>query len=146
MSGKKTIQPKDWREGRRLRAWKLKQKGWKQRDIAEALGVSDGAVSQWLKKARRNGYESLRNQPGGGPKQRLSDEKIAQLPALLAKEPRCYGFDGERWTHSQVARLIEQQFDVSYTPSHVGRILKRLGWNWRETLTKDRQGNGRGPG
>ncbi len=31
--------PADWREGRRLRAWELAQQGWKQKDIAAALGV-----------------------------------------------------------------------------------------------------------
>jgi transcriptional regulator with XRE-family HTH domain len=39
----------DWREGRRLRAFELKQQGWTQQQIAEALGVSKGAVSQWMK-------------------------------------------------------------------------------------------------
>jgi hypothetical protein len=33
-------QPSDWREGRRLRAYELKKQGWKQREIAEALGTS----------------------------------------------------------------------------------------------------------
>jgi predicted transcriptional regulator len=42
----------DWREGRRRRAWELKEAGWKQQDIAVALGVSGGAVSQWLTRAR----------------------------------------------------------------------------------------------
>ncbi len=37
----------DWREERRERAWNLKEQGWKQKDIAVALGVSEGAVSQW---------------------------------------------------------------------------------------------------
>lgn len=46
MDEKRQKAPKDWREARRLRAWKLKQKGWKQKDIAEALGVSKGAVSR----------------------------------------------------------------------------------------------------
>jgi transposase len=32
----------DWREERRKRAWKLKEKGWQQKDIAAALGVSEG--------------------------------------------------------------------------------------------------------
>jgi transposase len=34
----------DWREGRRLGAFELKQQGWSQQQIAEALGVSRGAV------------------------------------------------------------------------------------------------------
>jgi hypothetical protein len=36
---------REWGEGRRRRAWELKQQGWKQQDIAAALGVTPGAVS-----------------------------------------------------------------------------------------------------
>ena len=49
----------DWREGRRLRAFELKQQGWSQRRIAEAFGVSKGAVSQWMKRARQGGGAKL---------------------------------------------------------------------------------------
>jgi transposase len=45
----------DWREGRRLRAFELKQEGWSQQEIAVALGVSMGAVSLWMKRAREGG-------------------------------------------------------------------------------------------
>jgi predicted transcriptional regulator len=45
----------DWREGRRLRAFELKEEGWSQKQIAQALGVSKGAVSQWMKRARDGG-------------------------------------------------------------------------------------------
>src|SRR5881296_1576870 len=44
----------DWREERRKQAWKLKEQGWPQKDIAVALGVSEGAVSHWMRtRARR---------------------------------------------------------------------------------------------
>ncbi len=46
------LEPVDWREGRRLRAWELHQQGWKQTTIAEALGVTQGAVSQWVKRGK----------------------------------------------------------------------------------------------
>jgi transposase len=48
----------DWREGRRLRAWELKQEGWSQQQIAQALGVSKGAVSQWMKRGREGGVQA----------------------------------------------------------------------------------------
>ena len=63
MSGTHSSQAADWREGRRIRAWELKQEGWKQRDIAQALGISAGAVSQWLKRGREGGVEGLRRRP-----------------------------------------------------------------------------------
>ncbi len=51
----------DRREGRRRRAWELKEQGWKQQDIAAAPGVTPGAVSQWLKRGREQGVEALRS-------------------------------------------------------------------------------------
>jgi transposase len=55
--------PGDWREWRRLRAVHLKQQGWYQRDIADALGVSEVTVSRWLARARDGGEEALRTPP-----------------------------------------------------------------------------------
>ena len=53
--------PRAWREARRFRAWELKQQGWPQPLTAAALGVTPGAVSQWLKRAADGGVETLRN-------------------------------------------------------------------------------------
>jgi transposase len=57
--------------------------GWSQRQITEALGVSQGAVSQWMKRAREGGPEALRHRPPSGAPCRLSAEPLARLPALL---------------------------------------------------------------
>jgi predicted transcriptional regulator len=43
-----------------LRAFELKQEGWPQQRIADALGVSKGAVSQWMKRAREEGVQALK--------------------------------------------------------------------------------------
>src|SRR5918999_2279937 len=84
----------DWREGRRLRAWELRQEGWKQRDIARALGVSKGAVSQWMKRAKQEGVEALKHRPPPGAKARLSEGQRAKLPELLAQGAPAHGFRG----------------------------------------------------
>ena len=73
-------QPPDWRESRRLQAWELHQQGWSQRRIAEALGVTQGAVSQWLKQAREGGAGALRHNPATGRRtMRAALDKIAAL-------------------------------------------------------------------
>src|SRR5690349_4093944 len=56
----------DGREWRRRRAWALKQQGWKQKDIAKALGITPGAVSQWCTRAREGGVEALRCRRASG--------------------------------------------------------------------------------
>jgi transposase len=119
----------DWREYRRLRAWELKQRGWKQKDIAEALGVTPGAVSQWMKQARAGGKNALQRRLAPGRKPRLSAGQKAKLPALLAKGAEAYGFRGAVWTRKRVAHVIRREFGVSYSPRHVGRGLGALGWS-----------------
>jgi transposase len=139
MYKKKTNQPHDWREARRFRAWELKQKGWKQKDIAEALGVSKGAVSQWLKKADTEGVEALRRRKGGGPKPRLTVEQVNQLPALLAWGAEHFGFRGDVWTRARVAMVIQRSFGVAYGLSQVGLLLSKIGWSRQKPLERARQ-------
>ena len=120
-------QATNWREGRRLRALELKERGWKQSEIAEALGVTEGAVSQWMKRAREQGAQALRHKPPPGAPSRLSDEQRARLPELLAQGAEAHGFRGELWTCERVAVLIRREFGVSYHPAHVSRVVRTLG-------------------
>jgi transposase len=139
MEKNNTTQPKDWREERRLQAWRLKQKGWKQKDIAEALGVTTGAVSQWMKRAREEGAEALRHRRGGGRKPRLSEEQLSELPNLLGKGAEHFGFRGEVWTQARVGKIIEHEYGVRYHPRHVGRILKTIAWSRQKPIEKASQ-------
>ncbi len=129
----------DWREIRRLRAWELKQKGWKQTAIAEGLGVSKGAVSQWLKVAREKGVEGLSKRYGGGPKRRLDDEQIGRLPRLLAQGAEHFGFRGDIWTRGRVRQVIQQEWGVTYSLMQVGRILKRIAWTVQKPIARASQ-------
>lgn len=118
--------PKDWREGRRLRAWELYQQGWKQKDIAAALGVTEGAVSQWITKGKNQGAEALRHQPSPGAPPKLRPEQRAQLPGLLARGAEAFGFRGAVWTAARVAIVIKQEYGVSYHPTHCSRLLCKM--------------------
>lgn len=117
----------NWQEYRRLRGWELHQAGWTMEMIAEALGVTKGAVSQWCKAAREEGVEGLRTQPRPGYK-KLDDEQRQELKAILSTQSaEVYGFHGNVWNCSRIAQLIEMEFDVTYHPAHVSKIMKELG-------------------
>jgi transposase len=117
----------DWREGRRLRAWELKKEGWSQQRIADALGVSKGAVSQWMKRGREGGVEALKRQPAPGATPRLSEQERARLPELLQRGAEAHAFRGEVWTCERVAEVIRRELGVSYHPAHVSRLLRASG-------------------
>ena len=120
--------PRDWKEGRRFRAWELFQQGWKQCDIAAALGVTPGAVSQWIKRAQVEGNDALSRHLASGPKPKLTLAQRAQLPSLLARGAEAFGFRGDIWTTRRVATIIEREFCVHYHPAHVSRLLQEIGW------------------
>ena len=119
----------DWREERRKQAWKRKQQGWKQQTIAKALGVSEGAVSQWMKRGREGGEAALKAHPSQGAQARLSAEQLMRLPSLLAQGAESYGFRGNAWTARRVAKVIEQTFGVRYSRDHVSYLLRQIGWS-----------------
>jgi transposase len=127
MEKKLSSQARDWREGRRLRAFELKERGWKQTEIADALGVSEGAVSQWMKRIEEAGVEGLKHKPPPGAPSRLRDPERAELPELLARGAPAHGFRGEVWTCARVAEVIRKEFGVSYHPAHVSRMVRKLG-------------------
>ncbi len=131
----------DWREKRRVRAWELKSKGWKQKDIAEALGVSQGAVSQWVSAAEVGGVEALHTQARKKRETRLSADEMARLPELLERGAGYFGFRGEVWTRKRIGTVIKQEFGVSYTPVHIGRVLKAIRWSSQKPVERASQRN-----
>lgn len=131
--------PRDWKEGRRLRALELFAAGWQASRIAEALGVTRGAVSQWLARAREGGREALRHRPPPGATPRLTAEQRAQVPSLLAKGAEAYGFVGDVWTAARVGEVIRREFGVRYHPTHVGRILHSLSWTVQQPVQRATQ-------
>ena len=103
---------KDWREGRRFRAWELRGKSWTQQRIAEALCVTQGAVSQWLKKGEMEGLEALRHRKRSGAPSHLTPSQKSELPELLSKGAETYGFLGDIWTCKRVAEVISRDYGV----------------------------------
>jgi transposase len=131
--------PQNWNESRRLQAWQLKQRGWSQRQIAAALGVSEGAVSPWMTRAREGGPAALRRRPSPGAPRRLSCEQRARLPDLLHRGAEAYGFRGAVWTRSRVAAVMRLEFGVTAPPPHVGRLCKAIRWSPQQPVRRARQ-------
>jgi transposase len=128
-----------WREWRRRRAWDLHQQGWTQQHIAQALAVTQGAVSQWLHQARLQEVAALRDHPAPGATPLLTEDQLALLVALLLEGAAASGFRGDVWTSKRVSQLIKEQFGVSYHPGHVRRLLGQLGFSPQRPIVRATQ-------
>jgi transposase len=129
----------DWKAWRCLRAWEWAQQGWSQKQSAEALGVTEGAVSQWMKSGREQGVEGLRGKIAEGPPSRLTEKQLEHLPALLDQGAEVHGFRGAVWTRQRVAMLLKKQGKVSSHPAHRSRVLKSLNYSVQQPEEKATQ-------
>jgi len=125
---KKRRYARAWQEKRRERAYELAQKGWRQKEIAEALGVSKGAVSKWLSKASARGLEALKSRPAPGGQSKLNTAQMASLPEILQRGAEAYGYRGARWTRGRIRQVIEEVYGVSYHVDHMSYLMDKIGW------------------
>jgi transposase len=124
-----------------MRAWYLRQSGWKQRHIAVALSVHDSTVSRWITRARREGRSVLLSHLAHGRHPKLEPEQLRLIPDFLSHGAEAYGFRGEVWTCARVAKVIGEEFGVTYHKGHVSRLLKELCWTPQLAITRAIQRN-----
>jgi transposase len=134
----KTAHP-DWKEQRRWRALELKRDGWTHEEVAEALGVTKGAVSQWMQRVADQGEEGLRARPRLGAMPKLSAEQKQLLPDCLSHGAEAYGFRGEFWNRARVGEVIWREFAVRYHKNHIPRLLHELDWTPQQPLERASQ-------
>ena len=129
------------RTWRRQRAWALKEAGWEQQRIAEALGVTEGAVSQWMQMVRTGGPDALAAKPRLGKASKLTAEQKAGLVPLLEQGAEAHGYAGQVWTLARVADLILRQFGVCYHNATMSDLLREVGWTAQQPIERASQRN-----
>jgi len=119
-------------ERRRLRAVKLLRKKVRQAEVARRVGVHRQSVSRWAKKLKRGGERALRKAGRLGRPNRLRPEDLRRVERRLKRGPITLGYDSGGWTAVRVAELIQRECGVKYDPSQAWRILRQMGWSWRQ--------------
>lgn len=127
-------------ERRRLRAMALLQQGHAQAEIARMLGVTAGAVSQWKKAYQASGAKGIAAKRHPGPVPGLCGKARKQLERILLKGARKQGYRTELWTLPRIAEVIQRRLGVSYDPSSVWHILRKMDWSCQkpERLARER--------
>lgn len=126
-------------ERRRLGAQLLRQGKLSQAEIARRLGVSRSAVSQWASQLAQDGPRQLQRRTSKGRPAKLTNEQKHTLLRLLKRGARNAGFPTERWTLQRIQALIQCEFQVTYHPTYVARLLKQLGWSAQVPLPRAKE-------
>lgn len=111
----------------------LYAKGRTQTAIAETLACSQAWVSKVLR---------LQDEPPAvakflGKKPALQSAHLEQLSEKLDKGALAAGFTTDNWTRARVAEVIYREFGVKHHPSHVARILAKMGYTVQKPLRYD---------
>jgi transposase len=121
-------------EKRRFAAVKLFDKDLNSSEIGRRLKVSNQTVSRWRMEYQEGGNVALRRAGRAGRLPCLDETDKARLVDLLHQGPERLGYETPLWTCQRVADLIERDFQVSYHPGHVWRILGQLNWSVQQPV------------
>ena len=128
-------------EQRRLHAMTLLEQGYCQSEVARQVGVTAGAVSQWVSAYRRDGPGALEAKHHTGRRPKLSDSQMNRLQKLLLQGATRHGFSTELWTLTRIVEVIRKHFGVTYDPSGAWHLLKRMGWSCQKPERRARERN-----
>jgi transposase len=123
---KQALREGAYRVANRLHAVALNMEGRTAPEIADVLKVHRSNVSLWLERWQEEGTEGILEGHRSGRPPNLSEHQRQQLADILESGPVAYGFTSGVWTCPMIARVIEDEFSLSYHPAHVSRILHSL--------------------
>jgi transposase len=85
-------------------------------EAAWRVGATQGIGSQWLERWNERAQDGLIPSFGGGQPPKLSHQQARDLQRLLE--------EGQPWTTAEITQLIEDEFNVSYHPGSIQRMLR----------------------
>ncbi|AUT76558.1 winged helix-turn-helix domain-containing protein [Paraburkholderia hospita] len=115
----------------RIKAGEMLMDGHDVAHVARALGLSENTVRKYRAIVEREGIAGLRMLPLGGRRSALDGKARAKLTEALARRPRDYAVNRERWTIGAVGQLIQREFGLSFSRVYVRQLIIDLGFGDR---------------
>lgn len=104
------------------------QEGQSPEVVARVMGISRGAMYNWLAKYRHGGWDALNARKRGGRRPKLHGKALRWVyDTVTMKNPLQLRFAFALWTTPMVAELIWDKFRVRLSRWSVGRLLGQLG-------------------
>jgi integrase/recombinase XerD len=115
----------------RARAVALFREGRSAATVAEEVGVARQTATVWRGRWQSGGRAALLSGAVGRPPA-IPDSQLPAIEEALLKGAGAHGFDGEVWTSTRVAMVVQRVTGVRLGSTGVQRLLRdRLGWRFQ---------------
>jgi transposase len=105
-------------------------------DVARLLHVPRSCVHEWINAWNEYRMLGLLEGHRSGRRPKLTEEDKQRLFDIVDSGPVAYGLETGVWTSPIIAEVINEEFDVSYHPGHVRRLLRNIGLSVQRPTTK----------
>jgi transposase len=95
---------------------------------AETAGMTRQTLRDWVHRYNEEGADGLLDRRRPGRPGRLSEAQLKELDVLVEKGPDIAEHGVVRWRCADLQSIITQQFAVTMSERHVGRMLKKRGF------------------
>lgn len=114
-------------ELRRRKGMRMLARGVSQAEVARLCEVTRQTAMTWAR-MRAEDPQGWRRKPLGRPAS-LGGEDLKRLSKRLLEGAVVNGFPTELWTLARVVKLIEREFEVSFSLANVWHVLRALGFS-----------------
>ena len=119
-------------ERRRIRGVQRVLDGARQAEVAREFGVTEGAVSHWMKKYRGKGWDGLKAKPKPGRPIIFEDEHREKLFEIISRSPYSWGYESDLWTVVMARDVLYGQTETYFSKTRVLSALHELGFSFQK--------------
>jgi transposase len=106
--------------------------GMTRAEAARLAGMERQALRDAVVRYNAEGLAGLYSRPSPGRGSRLDEEQRAALRRLVLDGPDVEATGLSAWTLPELCREVEARWGVAYHPSHMGKLMHRLGLSWQK--------------
>ena len=130
----------DAQKEKRILAMRLRDKGMKNSEVAQIVGVNPGTVSIWRSRYLKDGKRGIeigqRGRKIGDKKRLTSDQEKKIITKLIDTTPQQLKFKFALWTREAVQTLIKYEIGEKLPISTVGDYLAKWQFTSKKTIKR----------
>ena len=127
------VKSSDARFVRRLDILTLVFAGNEIQNVAKIYRISRSTISNWIARLRKEGIKGLKDKPGKGMKQVLSNSQKQALKKDLEKSPLDFEYKQSRWDGKLLVHHLKMNYGIEFKVRKCQYLFHELGFSPEKT-------------